>query len=336
MPLVAGVLLAVSAFLPWVIVGNVVMTGVPDVAALWVAGLGALAAVLAALSLITREFRHPLLIIGLFALGITFLSWRIMPRAAGERAKTLAQAFAIVDDAPVIAAPPASSASASISGSPHPCPRGFRHDHRGQARLHGLCRRPGRRRRLTRRYRGVREDRRDVPSSIQEQRVVCGWDNSVGGGFCEQQFHGPAAFRAQIDRVLVHVQVDVPVHHVLAHFLRVRADVAAGWRRDARTRTPRCGAGRDSPRCFTLVRQRALDDDAAERNRRAGLALPELAEVDDLLQPLRLVGEAVLVDDEPGVELVRRAAPARSPRTPAASCRCAFGNARPSRKFAVV
>ena len=32
-----------------------------------------------------------------------------------------------------------------------------------------------------------------------------------------------------------------------------------------------------------LVRQRAPDDDAAERNRRAGLALPELAEIDDLL-----------------------------------------------------
>jgi hypothetical protein len=105
-PLVAGVLLAASAFLPWVMVGNVSIAGVPDVEALWVAGLGALAAVLAVLSLITRRnSRHPLLIIGLFALGIMFLSWRIMPRAAGERAKTMAQAFAIVDDAPEIVAP---------------------------------------------------------------------------------------------------------------------------------------------------------------------------------------------------------------------------------------
>ena len=100
-PLVAGLVLALSAFLPWVIVGNVSMTGVPDVEALWVAGLGALAAVLALLSLITRKnSRHPLLIIGLFALGITVLSWQIMPRAAGERSKTMAQAFAIVDDRP--------------------------------------------------------------------------------------------------------------------------------------------------------------------------------------------------------------------------------------------
>jgi len=107
-PLVAGVVLATSAFLPWVIVGDASIIGVPDVEALWVAGLGALAAVLAMLSLITRRnSRHPLLIIGLFALGITFLSWRIMPRAAGERATTMAQAFAIVDDLPVVAAPPA-------------------------------------------------------------------------------------------------------------------------------------------------------------------------------------------------------------------------------------
>jgi hypothetical protein len=105
-PLVAGVVLAVSAFLPWVVIGEASITGVPDVEALWVAGLGALAAVLAMLSLITRRnSRHPLLIIGLFALGITFLSWRIMPRAAGERATTMAQAFAIVDDMPVAAAP---------------------------------------------------------------------------------------------------------------------------------------------------------------------------------------------------------------------------------------
>ncbi|MGH9144295.1 MAG: hypothetical protein ACRD2I_24410 [Vicinamibacterales bacterium] len=108
MPLVAGIILAVSAFLPWVIVGDASLIGVPDVEALWVAGLGTLAAVLAMLSLITRRnSRHPLLIIGLFALGITFLSWRILPRAAGERAMTMAQAFAIVDDLPVTAAPAA-------------------------------------------------------------------------------------------------------------------------------------------------------------------------------------------------------------------------------------
>ena len=105
-PLVAGIVLTTSAFLPWVIVGNVAINGVPDVEALWIAGLGVLAAVLAVLSLVTRRnSRHPLLIIGLFALGIMFLSWRIMPRTAGERASTIAQAYAIVEDTPVGAPP---------------------------------------------------------------------------------------------------------------------------------------------------------------------------------------------------------------------------------------
>jgi predicted permease len=107
-PLGAGLILAVSAFLPWVIVDNVAITGVPDVWALWVAGLGAIAAVLALLSLVTRKnSRHPLLVIGLFALGIMFLSWRVMPRTAGERAQTVAQAFAIVENRPLAAAPAA-------------------------------------------------------------------------------------------------------------------------------------------------------------------------------------------------------------------------------------
>jgi len=105
-PLVAGVVLAASTFLPWVIVGGETMSGMPDVAALWVAGLGTIAVVLAALSLVTRKnSRHPLLIIGLFALGIMFLSWRIMPRTAGERAQTISQAFAIVENTPMTSAP---------------------------------------------------------------------------------------------------------------------------------------------------------------------------------------------------------------------------------------
>jgi hypothetical protein len=105
-PFAAGVVLAASAFLPWVIVSGVAMRGVPDVPGLWIAGLGGLAAVLAMLSLVTRKnSRHPLLVIGLVALGIMFLSWRIMPRTAGERALTISQAFAIVEDTPAAAAP---------------------------------------------------------------------------------------------------------------------------------------------------------------------------------------------------------------------------------------
>jgi hypothetical protein len=97
-PLVAGVLLAISGFLPWVIVGDIALAGFPDVLALWVIGLGLLASLLATLSMITRKnSRHPLLIVGLAALAITFLCWRIMPDRVAERALLRAQAVAIVE-----------------------------------------------------------------------------------------------------------------------------------------------------------------------------------------------------------------------------------------------
>ena len=97
-PLVAGAALMVSAFLPWVIIGEVSRRGVPDFWAVWVLGLGAAASLLAALSMITRRnSRHPLLVVGLIALGITFLAWRIVPRSAAEGAHSWAQAVAIAD-----------------------------------------------------------------------------------------------------------------------------------------------------------------------------------------------------------------------------------------------
>ena len=101
-PLISGVALTVSAFLPWVIVGDVALKGVPEAPGLWVAGLGAVAAVLALLSLITRKnSRHPLLVVGLIALGIIILAWRILPRLAGERALTASQAIAIAENTPL-------------------------------------------------------------------------------------------------------------------------------------------------------------------------------------------------------------------------------------------
>ena len=99
--------MAVSAFLPWIVVEDISLAGVPDTAALWIAGLGAAAALLATLSLVTRKnSRHPLLLVGLVALGIMFLSWRIMPRTISSRVLTRSQAVAIVDGAPVGAVPP--------------------------------------------------------------------------------------------------------------------------------------------------------------------------------------------------------------------------------------
>lgn len=108
-PQIAGIVLAVSAFLPWVHVSDITLPGYPDMLALWVIGLGLLATLLATLSLITRKnSRHPLLVIGLAALGIMILSWRIMPIAVGDRALTLTQALSIVNETPQQAAPVAS------------------------------------------------------------------------------------------------------------------------------------------------------------------------------------------------------------------------------------
>jgi hypothetical protein len=100
-PLVAGVVLAVSAFLPWVVVDGIARSGIADVTGLWIAGLGVLAATLAILSLITRKnSRHPLLVVGLAAFGIMFLAWRVLPRLVGQQALTISQAIAIVEDTP--------------------------------------------------------------------------------------------------------------------------------------------------------------------------------------------------------------------------------------------
>src|SRR5882672_7475295 len=105
-PLVAGVALAASPFLPWVRVGDISLAGVPDTTALWVVALGVLAAVLATLSLITRKnSRHPLLLVGLVALGIMFLSWRIIPKTIADRALLRSQAIAIVEGGPLGEAP---------------------------------------------------------------------------------------------------------------------------------------------------------------------------------------------------------------------------------------
>ena len=113
-PLLSGIALSVSSFLPWIHIGEVSLEGMTEMAALWILGLGALAAVLATLSLITRRnSRHPLLVIGLVAFGIMFLSWRIMPRMAVERALTRSQAVAIVEGSS-LSDPPAARVGSGI------------------------------------------------------------------------------------------------------------------------------------------------------------------------------------------------------------------------------
>jgi hypothetical protein len=105
-PFLAGFVLFVSAFLPRVVHGNVGVGGVPSMPAIWLLALGAAAMLLAALSVITRKnSRHPLLLVGLIALGLEFLSWQWMAHAVSEQAWANAQATAIVEGRDAIAPP---------------------------------------------------------------------------------------------------------------------------------------------------------------------------------------------------------------------------------------
>src|SRR5687768_4968300 len=106
-PASAGVLLAVSAFVPWMYVGDVSLGGVPDTAGWWILGLGSLAVLLAVLSIMTRKnSRHPLLLVGLTAFAIMFLGYQWMSRTVRDAAWAQAQAQAIVNDVPAGAPPP--------------------------------------------------------------------------------------------------------------------------------------------------------------------------------------------------------------------------------------
>jgi len=93
----AGVMLIVSAFLPWMTVGEVPLGGVPDAAGWWILGLGVLAVLLAVLSIWTRKnSRHPLLLVGLAAFAIIFLGYQWLSRAVRDSVWAQAQARAMV------------------------------------------------------------------------------------------------------------------------------------------------------------------------------------------------------------------------------------------------
>jgi len=105
-PAAAGLLLIISAFLPWMRIGEVSLGGVPDTAGWWVLGLGAIAVLLAGLSIWTRKnSRHPLLLVGLMAFAIIFLGYQWMGRSVRNSAWAQAQARAIVENVPVGAVP---------------------------------------------------------------------------------------------------------------------------------------------------------------------------------------------------------------------------------------
>jgi hypothetical protein len=113
-PLSAGIILMLSAFLPWMFLGETRVGGVPDPAGFWVLGLGVLAVTLAVASLWTRKnSRHPLLVVGLAAFAVTFLGYQWLSRSVRETAWARAQAEAIVNGTPV-QTPPATAVGMGI------------------------------------------------------------------------------------------------------------------------------------------------------------------------------------------------------------------------------
>ena len=106
LPLAAGFLLAISAFMPWIMMDNRGLGGVPDIAGVWVFGLGVLAVVLASLSVITRKnSRHPLLLVGLAAFAILLMAERLLERSVADQAWARSQARAIVQGGQAIELP---------------------------------------------------------------------------------------------------------------------------------------------------------------------------------------------------------------------------------------
>ena len=104
-PIVAGLALGGSAFMPWIVVGEQRFGGVPDLAGIWVLGLAVMAVVLGGLSITTRKnSRHPLLLVGLAAFGVLFLAEQLMERAATQQGWATAQALAIVEGRQAVSA----------------------------------------------------------------------------------------------------------------------------------------------------------------------------------------------------------------------------------------
>ena len=103
LPLISGLALAASAFMPWMKIGDQEFGGLPSAAGLWVLGLGLLAVVLALLSVVTRRnSRHPLLLVGLSAFAILWLGERFLERSAADQFWARSQAQAIVQGTQVV------------------------------------------------------------------------------------------------------------------------------------------------------------------------------------------------------------------------------------------
>ena len=106
--LAGGLVLAASAFLPWLRLGDVGLAGVPDPAGFFILALGALAVGLSVVGLRGRRNPRQLLVLaGIAALTTLVVVWRTGPATIAERAQVHAEAVALVDNVPALPMPPA-------------------------------------------------------------------------------------------------------------------------------------------------------------------------------------------------------------------------------------
>jgi hypothetical protein len=104
--LIGSLALVGSGFLPWLRVGNVGLTGVPDPAGLFIVAVGAVGVLLSLLGVSSRRDPRQLLVLaGLAGLTTLTVVWRTGPLTVAERAQARADAIAIVDNLPPQVAP---------------------------------------------------------------------------------------------------------------------------------------------------------------------------------------------------------------------------------------
>ena len=124
-------------------------------------------------------------------------------------------------------------------------------------------------------------------------------------GAREERASGLAAILTEVLGELVDVELDVRAHHVVAHLDGVLADVRH-YRRLVRTRERQALANRRVDRMRLLVADVVAHQDRPERNRQQRHVLPPLAQVGNRDQPGIAIGEARLVNDQPGIDLAVR------------------------------
>jgi hypothetical protein len=91
--------LAISAFLPWLRLGDIGLRGVPDPAGFFVLGVGTLGVLLAVVSLLTtRQTGQVQVLVGFAGLTTLGVVWLTGPATIAARALARAEAVSLVDN----------------------------------------------------------------------------------------------------------------------------------------------------------------------------------------------------------------------------------------------